>query len=136
MSSPVIKPLALIFGTKALTTKPPTIASRTVVPMTGLPQERWLDCLRNDGTGNQIVNTSHWNDNFNHRTAKTSSQNSGSNCGHRLPSPLVEEVEPLRVFVKCFTKFLKVKHFTSIYKGFVNGKYFTTLATFYMQANT
>jgi len=28
--------------------------------------------------------------------------------------------EPMYVFVKCFTKFLKVNHFTTIYKEFYN----------------
>ena len=40
----------------------------------------------------------------------------------------------LCVFVKYFTNFLKVKHFTAFYKRFyINGKYFTSLTTFYMK---
>ena len=48
------------------------------------------------------------------------------------------ERKPLYVFVKCFTKFVMVKSFTIFFiKDFVvNGKYFTSLTTFYIQTNT
>ena len=41
-------------------------------------------------------------------------------------------------FYKYFTKFPKVKHFTTFYKGFFRPteKYFINLTTFYMQTNT
>ena len=62
-----------------------------------------------------------------------------------LPAPIAQPIElvtypqmgwrkSLCVFVKYFTNFLKVKHFTAFYKRFyINGKYFTSLTTFYMK---
>ena len=54
-----------------------------------------------------------------------------------VTSHQIGEWESLCVFVKCFTKFLKVKCFTTFYKRFtIIVKYFTSLITFCMQTNT
>ena len=51
---------------------------------------------------------------------------------------LVGEGESLYVFGIRFTKFLKIKHFTTFFiKDFINNeKYFTSLTIFYLQINT
>ena len=51
---------------------------------------------------------------------------------------MVGEGKSLYVFGICFTKFLKIKHFTTFFiKDFiVNGKYFTSLTIIYLQTNT
>ena len=44
----------------------------------------------------------------------------------------------LYAFVKCFTKFLNVKYFTSIFTNdfMINENFFTSLTIFYIQTNT
>ena len=51
---------------------------------------------------------------------------------------MVGEGKSLYVFGICFTKILKIKHFTTFFiKDFiVNGKYFISLTIFYLQINT
>ena len=51
---------------------------------------------------------------------------------------IMGEKKSLYVFGKYFTKFSKIKHFTTFFiKDFiVNGKYFTSLTLFYLQTNT
>ena len=54
-----------------------------------------------------------------------------------MTSHQMGEGESLCVFEKCFTKFLKVKCFTTFYERFtIIEKYFTSLITFCMQTNT
>ena len=99
-------------------------------------------------------NTNLQSGNFSHRNTSTGHQSSGSdscNCNSNdqnastsFTTPqtgdlatIWDEGKLLYVFVKCFTKFLKVKRFkTSIEDFTVNVKYFINLTTFYMQTTT
>ena len=85
------------------------------------------------GPWHRFANTSRWSGDFCHQIADI------GYLAHRTGGLATrwDEVKPLYIFVKCFMKILKIKCFTTFTKDFTfNKKYFTSLATFYMQANT